>query len=202
MVWPKRRSFPFHRLVASSNRCCLHLPSSSSSPLLFFSSPPHHPQHYYPEHCLWISLARVFVIDSTKSVSIYMCYLGILEISLTDPLHFNQTSFTCPSPPPPSSSCAFAKMRLRSNHVLPPISEYVPRRRRTTRSASAAGTDAASEITTTAPDTQETVSETQSAGERPAPKRKPAKKAGRKKVSTETRCHNCSYLTHVSRRPP
>lgn len=111
MVWPKRRSFPFHRLVASSNRCCLHLPSSSS-PLLFFSSPPHHPQHYYPEHCLWISLARVFVIDSTKSVSIYMCYLGILEISLTDPLHFNQTSFTCPSPPPrhqppPSSSCAF-----------------------------------------------------------------------------------------------
>ncbi|KAJ5687124.1 hypothetical protein N7536_009743 [Penicillium majusculum] len=72
-------------------------------------------------------------------------------------------------------------MRLRSNHVLPPISEYVPRRRRTTRSASAAGTDAASEITTTAPDTQETVSETQSAGERPAPKRKPAKKAGRKK---------------------
>lgn len=71
-------------------------------------------------------------------------------------------------------------MRLRSNHVLPPISEYVPRRRRTTRSASAAGTDAASE-TTTAPEAQETVSETQSAGERPAPKRKPAKKAGRKK---------------------
>ncbi|CAI7599899.1 unnamed protein product [Penicillium crustosum] len=72
-------------------------------------------------------------------------------------------------------------MRLRSNHVLPPISDYVPRRRRTTRSASAAATDAASETTTTAPEAQETVSETQSAGERPAPKRKPAKQAGRKK---------------------
>ncbi|KAJ5588179.1 hypothetical protein N7537_010857 [Penicillium hordei] len=72
-------------------------------------------------------------------------------------------------------------MRLRSNHVLPPISEYIPRRRRTTRSASAPGTDAASETTTTAPEAQETVSETRSAGERPAPKRKPAKKAGRKK---------------------
>ena len=196
MVWPKRRSFPFHRLVASSNRCCLHLPSSSSLLL------PITHNVTIQSIAFWISLARVFVIDSTKSVSIYICHLGILEISLTDPLHFNQTSFTCPSPPPPSSSCAFAKMRLRSNHVLPPISEYVPRRRRTTRSASAAGTDAASEITTTAPDTQETVSETQSAGERPAPKRKPAKKAGRKKVSPETRCHNSSSLTHVSRRPP
>ncbi|CAI7634867.1 unnamed protein product [Penicillium viridicatum] len=71
-------------------------------------------------------------------------------------------------------------MRLRSNHVLPPISEYVPRRRRT-RSASAAATDASETTTTTAPEAQETVSETQSAGERPAPKRKPAKKAGRKK---------------------
>lgn len=86
-------------------------------------------------------------------------------------------------------------MRLRSNHVLPPISEYVPRRRRTTRSASAAGTDAASETATTVP-------EAQSAGKRPAPKRKPAKKAGRKKVSSETRCHNSSYLTHFSRRLP
>ncbi|QQK47327.1 hypothetical protein Pdw03_2225 [Penicillium digitatum] len=70
-------------------------------------------------------------------------------------------------------------MRLRSNHVLPPISEYVPRRRRTTRSASAAATETAPE---TAPDVaQETVSETQSAAEKPAPKRKPAKRGGRKK---------------------
>ncbi|KAJ5155024.1 uncharacterized protein N7500_010463 [Penicillium coprophilum] len=71
-------------------------------------------------------------------------------------------------------------MRLRSNHVLPPITEYVPRRRRQTRSASAqAGPEAASE--TVADVAQETVPETQSAEERPAPKRKPAKKAGRKK---------------------
>lgn len=82
--------------------------------------------------------------------------------------------------PLPPHLARFAKMRLRSNHVLPPISEYVPRRRRT-RSASAAATDASETTTTTAPEAQETVSETQSAGERPAPKRKPAKKAGRKK---------------------
>ncbi|KAJ5360877.1 hypothetical protein N7517_010068 [Penicillium concentricum] len=75
-------------------------------------------------------------------------------------------------------------MRLRSNHVLPPITEYVPRRRRQTRSASAqAGTEAATEAATvTALEVaQETVPETQSAEERPAPKRKPAKRAGRKK---------------------
>ncbi|KAJ5286438.1 hypothetical protein N7524_001744 [Penicillium chrysogenum] len=79
-------------------------------------------------------------------------------------------------------------MRLRSNHVLPPISEYVPRRRRRTRSASAqAGTESATE---SAPEiAQETVPESQSASdvaeqsaaERPAPRRKPAKRAGRKK---------------------
>ncbi|KGO75590.1 hypothetical protein PITC_098730 [Penicillium italicum] len=67
-------------------------------------------------------------------------------------------------------------MRLRSNHVLPPISEYVPRRRRTTRSASVASASAAGTETA-----EETVSETQSAAERPAPKRKPAKRGGRKK---------------------
>lgn len=99
-------------------------------------------------------------------------------------------------------------MRLRSNHVLPPISEYVPRRRRTTRSVSAqAGTEAATE---TAPEVaQETLPESQSASdvaeqsaaERPAAKRKPAKRAGRKKVSSGTSRHNCSQLTHVSRRP-
>ncbi|KAJ5519634.1 hypothetical protein N7463_000087 [Penicillium fimorum] len=71
-------------------------------------------------------------------------------------------------------------MRLRSNHVLPPITEYVPRRRRQTRSASVqAGTEAATE--TAGEVAQETVLETQSAEERPAPKRKPAKKSGRKK---------------------
>ncbi|KAJ5815901.1 hypothetical protein N7447_008134 [Penicillium robsamsonii] len=71
-------------------------------------------------------------------------------------------------------------MRLRSNHVLPPITEYVPRRRRQTRSASVqAGAESATE---TAPEVaQETVPDTESAEERPATKRKPAKKAGRKK---------------------
>ncbi|KAI3274780.1 hypothetical protein DTO003C3_2948 [Penicillium roqueforti] len=74
----------------------------------------------------------------------------------------------------------FAKMRLRSNHVLRPVSEYVPRRRRQTRSASAqAGTEAATETVPeaqSAPDLAE-----QYAAERPAPKRKPVKRAGRKK---------------------
>ncbi|KAJ5950238.1 uncharacterized protein N7479_008651 [Penicillium vulpinum] len=71
-------------------------------------------------------------------------------------------------------------MRLRSNHVIPPISDYIPRRRRQTRSVSAQpGTEAATE---TAPEVaQETVLEAQSAEQRQAPKRKPAKRAGRKK---------------------
>ena len=99
-------------------------------------------------------------------------------------------------------------MRLRSNHVLPPISEYVPRRRRTTRSASAqAGTESATE--TASEVAQENVPESQSASdvaeqsaaERPAPKRKPAKKAGRKKASPEISRHNSSQLTHVYRSP-
>ncbi|KAJ5428842.1 hypothetical protein N7445_010296 [Penicillium cf. griseofulvum] len=75
-------------------------------------------------------------------------------------------------------------MRLRSNHVLPPISEYIPRRRRQTRSASAqAGTEAGPEVAaeTATEVAHETVPEAQSAEERPAPKRKPAKRAGRKK---------------------
>ncbi|CAG8908457.1 unnamed protein product [Penicillium egyptiacum] len=83
-------------------------------------------------------------------------------------------------------------MRLRSNHVLPPISEYVPRRRRTTRSASAqAGTEVATETVPeaaqkTGPESQSAsdVAE-QSAAERSAPKRKPAKRAGRKKAAAK-----------------
>ncbi|CAI7627264.1 unnamed protein product [Penicillium glandicola] len=70
-------------------------------------------------------------------------------------------------------------MRLRSNHVLPPIEAYVPRRRRQTRSASAGGSEPAPEP---APEVaEETVPEAQSAEERPAPRRKPAKRGGRKK---------------------
>ena len=96
-------------MVASSNRVVyispfiLHLSSSS---LLF---PITHNVTIQSIAFGYLS-PESFVIDSTKSVSIYICSLWI---SLTDPLHFNKTFLTCPSPPSPrhqpspSSSCAF-----------------------------------------------------------------------------------------------
>lgn len=86
MVWPKRRSFPFDRLVvvASSNCCCLHLPlfSLSSSLLLFFSSSL--TTLLSKAFGYSTAIARVFVIDSTKAinslVSTYVTYESLRHL--------------------------------------------------------------------------------------------------------------------------